>query len=236
MGLVGMAYYSAPSTMLAEQGALLGGSVSGGDSESSESEYQQQQQQIERAPLTEDEVEEQQPEEVTCAGQQNLSRSASDDGLASITTDLSSPDSNVYCLGTKWSRRTLGILSGCFSGFYGGSIMVPMKWAPHDAKGLPYVVSFSVGASIVNLSFWILRFLYSSHVHGSFYVGYKALPSFHFRKMWKYGFACGTLWAIGNLFSILAVEFLGEGVGYSVTQTSMLGKCVHDTGIIACTT
>ena len=42
--------------------------------------------------------------------------------------------------------------------------------------------------------------------------------------MWLYGGTCGLLWSIGNFFSIIAVDYLGEGVGYSATQTAMLGK------------
>lgn len=40
--------------------------------------------------------------------------------------------------------------------------------------------------------------------------------------MWLAGGTSGTLWSIGNFFSIISVEHLGEGVGYSVVQASML--------------
>lgn len=30
------------------------------------------------------------------------------------------------------------------------------------------------------------------------------------------------MWSIGNVFSIIAVDYLGEGVGYSATQVAML--------------
>jgi glucose uptake protein GlcU len=32
----------------------------------------------------------------------------------------------------------------------------------------------------------------------------------------------GLLWSIGNMCSILSVTYLGQGVGYSVTQSAML--------------
>ena len=137
--------------------------------------------------------------------------------------DESIPRSYILCFGIKWSRRTLGIFSAVFSGIYGGSIMVPMKWAPDDAKGMGYLISFAVGAATVNLSLWIIRGLYLSYTKGSLSAGYDALPSMHLRKMWKYGGACGLLWSIGNFFSIISVDFLGEGVGYSVVQSSILG-------------
>ena len=101
-----------------------------------------------------------------------------------------------------------------------------MKFAPPDAKGLGYLISFAIGAAVVNLSLWIFRYMYLFQRYGSLFRAYQALPSFHLRKMWLYGGTCGTLWSIGNFFSIISVEFLGEGVGYSVVQASMLGMCV----------
>lgn len=145
--------------------------------------------------------------------------------LPSDIAQVRSDSSHVVCCGGKWSRRTLGILAAMFTGIYGGSILVPMKWAPDDAKGTEFLISFGIGAATVNLSLWIMRYLYLCQKHQSYTLAYKALPSFHFRKMWKYGGTCGLLWSIGNFFSILSVEFLGEGVGYSVVQSSILGKC-----------
>jgi hypothetical protein len=109
--------------------------------------------------------------------------------------------SQVLCCFGRLSiqRRTLGILVAVFSGVYGGSIMAPLKFAPPDCKGLGYLISFAVGASIVNLTLWIVRFLYLClrRYNGSFRDAYRALPSFHFRKMWLYGGACGLIWSTG---------------------------------------
>jgi len=124
----------------------------------------------------------------------------------------------------KIQERILGILAALVvTGLWGGSMMVPMQFAPTDEKGLPYLTSFAIGASVVTLFLWFVRYLYLWHKHSySASAAYNALPSFHFRKMWPYGCTCGLLWSIGNFFSILAVENLGEGVGYSATQASML--------------
>lgn len=121
-------------------------------------------------------------------------------------------------------ERILGILAALVvTGLWGGSMMVPMEFAPTDDKGLPYLTSFAIGATVVTLFLWLVRYLYQWHKHNySFSQAYEALPSFHFRKMWPYGCTCGLLWSVGNFFSILAVENLGEGVGYSTTQASML--------------
>lgn len=131
----------------------------------------------------------------------------------------------VFCWGfLRLQERTLGILAALVvTGIWGGSIMVPMQFAPNVDKGLPFLTSFAIGATLVTLSFWLLRYLCLCHKHSySFSTAYRALPSFHFKKMWPYGCGCGLLWSIGNFFSIVAVENLGEGVGYSACQASML--------------
>lgn len=132
-------------------------------------------------------------------------------------------DHTCLCCGCiELQKRTLGILSAVFAGVYGGSILAPMKFAPKLDKGLGFLISFAIGAALVNLASWVLRYLYLCQKHSSFSRGYQELPSMHLRKMWLYGGLCGILWSIGNFCSILAVENMGEGVGYSLTQTSML--------------
>jgi glucose uptake protein GlcU len=130
----------------------------------------------------------------------------------------------LCCCGLmRVQERTLGILAAMvFTGIWGGSILVPMHYAPPLNKGLGYLISFANGAALVNLSLWLFRYLYLCCRYSSMKRGYQALPSFHLRKMWIYGSCCGLLWSIGNFCSILAVEFLGQGVGYSATQAALL--------------
>lgn len=40
--------------------------------------------------------------------------------------------------------------------------------------------------------------------------------------MWLVGAICGSLWQMANIGSIVSVQFLGEGVGYSVVQAALL--------------
>lgn len=213
-GLSGMAYYSAPEVIVedleAEREASEDQDDAGGDYQS-----------LNDAPSNvvhaeQNEVLETPTDEEAVAGDEAVL-------VERAPSDVLELRSYVLVLGMKWSRRTLGILSAIFSGIYGGSIMVPMKWAPDDAKGTGYLISFAIGAASVTLSLWIIRGLYLSQKEGSLSAGFAALPSMHLRKMWPYGAACGLLWSIGNFFSILSVEFLGEGVGYSVVQSSILG-------------
>ena len=100
--------------------------------------------------------------------------------------------------------------------------MAPMKYSPKDTKGVRYLISFAIGASIVTVGLWVMRFLYYCKKYESVGAAYRNLPSFHFRKMWVAGATCGLLWSIGNFFSLYSVYYLGEGVGYPLVQTSIL--------------
>jgi hypothetical protein len=102
--------------------------------------------------------------------------------------------------------------------------MIPLHFAAMDGYGGPaYVISFACGATLINLMLWALRYLFELYRHdGDVSKAYHALPSFHIREMWHLGCLSGLLWSMGNFGSIVAVTFLGQGVGYSFTQGSML--------------
>lgn len=140
-----------------------------------------------------------------------------DDDLAALETRESLRRSNS-CL----NQRQRGMLAAAFCGIYGGSIMAPMKYAPEQAKGIHYLLSFSIGATLVTLTLWLLRFVYYCVLHRSILTAYFKLPSFYLRVMWLPGCLCGLLWSIGNFFSLISVYYLGEGVGYPLVQTSIL--------------
>mmetsp|Transcript_15944 Transcript_15944/g.30074 ORF Transcript_15944/g.30074 Transcript_15944/m.30074 type:complete len:365 (+) Transcript_15944:155-1249(+) len=122
-----------------------------------------------------------------------------------------------------WRRRRLGIIAAVFNGIWGGSVMVPMQYAPVEAVGTGYVISFAIGATIVTISLWLARFLFNLY-QSDMNVTYAltSLPSLHLKTMWLPGAIAGTLWSIGNIASMISVRNLGEGVGYSLTQSSML--------------
>lgn len=58
------------------------------------------------------------------------------DEMVAMDAELEETDSTgsqletITVLGRKFSRRTLGICAAVFNGTWGGSIMVPMHWAP----------------------------------------------------------------------------------------------------------
>jgi Transmembrane family, TMEM144 of transporters len=131
-------------------------------------------------------------------------------------------NATVKVCGWHIPQRRLGMGAAAFCGIWGGSIMAPMKFCRADTKGTHYLLSFAIGAAIVNAALWLLRYLYHVVHYQSWKQGYHTLPSFHFRVMWRPGGLSGLLWSIGNFFSLISVFNLGEGVGYPLVQTSIL--------------
>ena len=142
--------------------------------------------------------------------------------LATDRSTAEQPSEYVGFLGFACSRRHLGLACAVFNGLWGGSIMVPMHYSSGNTSGLGYVISFAIGAMIVLIFMWACRLLYHFGRTTSIVKAYASLPCFHFQIMWIPGGIAGTLWSVGNICSMLSVQGLGEGVGYSVIQAAML--------------
>lgn len=100
--------------------------------------------------------------------------------------------------------------------------MVPMHYAGDQAKGVRYTLSFSVGAVVVTAAVWLARAAWERLRRGSWAEVRRALPPLHLRRMALPGGAAGFLWSVGNLGSMVSVQYLGEAIGYSVIQGQML--------------
>jgi glucose uptake protein GlcU len=77
---------------------------------------------------------------------------------------------------------------------------------------------------LVAIVSWALRYLYnvSYFQEGKYQKAWAAMPAFHFNELFIPGLAAGVLWSFANLCSILAVSALGQGLGYTLVQSSML--------------
>ena len=85
--------------------------------------------------------------------------------------------------------------------------------------------SFACGSMIVNVCLWITRFAYELYRFDcDLDSAWESLPSFHLKKMWLQGVLMGALYSCGNFCSIIAVTYLGQGVGYSFIQS----RCVRN--------
>ncbi len=122
------------------------------------------------------------------------------------------------------------------NGVLAATIMVPLHYAPpNKTHGVGYSMSFGVAAMIVVIAFWFLRFLFhavrifagsslwsAQVIMKSCSQAYDALPSFHINDMWRPGLLAGVLYSIGNLCGIVSIQKLGDFMGYSLNQTSMI--------------
>eukprot|EP00586_Coscinodiscus_wailesii_P018652 CAMPEP_0172506148 /NCGR_PEP_ID=MMETSP1066-20121228/192197_1 /TAXON_ID=671091 /ORGANISM="Coscinodiscus wailesii, Strain CCMP2513" /LENGTH=294 /DNA_ID=CAMNT_0013283039 /DNA_START=488 /DNA_END=1372 /DNA_ORIENTATION=- len=128
---------------------------------------------------------------------------------------------SVLCV--RCTQRQLGICLAAINGVWGGSNLIPYHFAmAHGVEGLEYAISFGAGSLLVLTGMWILRFLYYLGRERSLKAAYESLPDFHFRQLGLPGTLAGAFFFIGKVFSIIAVSILGQGVGYSLTQLSML--------------
>lgn len=122
---------------------------------------------------------------------------STDSSTRPITTHAPAATAATVVCGVKITKRHWGMLSAVFCGVWGGSIMAPMKWCKSDTKGTHYLLSFAIGASIVTLALWLLRYLWNVVYYQSFSQAYYSLPSFHVKVMWLPGGISGLLWSIG---------------------------------------
>lgn len=80
--------------------------------------------------------------------------------------------------------------SHCFCSLFLVPCSLSLLQQAHSAE---YLVSFGVGAVIMNAAFLAVYY-------GARFATGKPLPAFHFRITWAPGLATGILWALGNYF------------------------------------
>jgi Transmembrane family, TMEM144 of transporters len=240
LGLFGMSYYSSPQTTatmmydtnISEQGVGAAYQGVGRSSDEDDDEIEAELDADTNAPDTGTKLEDQPigmhsrrpySDNHLAATEEEATLSIADAGLSLPSTAC--PPAVIVMVevcGHKIAKRKLGMMAAAFCGIWGGSIMAPMKYCQANTKGTHYLLSFSIGASIVTVAFWFLRYSYHVVRCRSLVAAYECLPSFHLRVMWLAGGTSGLLWSIGNFFSLISVFYLGEGVGYPLVQTSIL--------------
>jgi glucose uptake protein GlcU len=123
------------------------------------------------------------------------------------------------------TKRQMGMLGAIVNGIWGGLNLIPLHYAQRDQgmSGASYLISYATGSLIVCISIWILLFTYH-YVNRGYSVkdAIDALPPFHVRELGLPGLCAGLFYSIGNFCSILAVSFLGQGVGFSFCQGQLL--------------
>lgn len=136
------------------------------------------------------------------------------------------------------TRRQLGILGAIFNGSWGGMNLIPLHYARKQNEhltGAGYIISYVCGSMIIQILLWILLYLYYllykttttknntdqyNHYYERMIDAYEMLPKFR-NDLIGPGILCGLLYSIGNFGSIIAVSYLGQGVGFSFCQMTL---------------
>lgn len=153
-------------------------------------------------------------------------------------------DNNARKHTLNFLKYHIGLFMAVVNGVLAASIMVPLHYAPpKSTQGIGFSMSFGIAAMIVVVAIWILRWMLHSVQHciedsrwngccslqtatqiitESFCKGYNSLPSFYLKQMWRPGLLSGLLYSLGNLFGIVSIQRLGNFMGYSLNQSSMI--------------
>ena len=146
---------------------------------------------------------------------------------APLESDLYTPkERKIPLLGgsVAVTTRELGILAAVANGILAGSSLIPMHYAKKEGfGGATYIISFGCGSMISNTLFWGIAFLYYMYqAGGGIQAAWDKMPPWYWRQLWGPGLCAGLLLSVGMLGSILAVTYLGQGVGNSLVQSKIL--------------
>ena len=157
--------------------------------------------------------------------------------------------SSISLLPTKpymYCTRSLSVINGLF----GGTSLVPMHYAAEESfagkfrdairmansfdtrvcilisyaynRRARYYFSFAAGSMVVITAVWVFLFAYRLVEKGSVVGAVRALPRWHVKELWLPGVLSGVLFSIGEFASIIAVAYLGQGVGNTFVQCKIL--------------
>jgi glucose uptake protein len=111
-------------------------------------------------------------------------------------------------------EKIAGTVMIVLAGFVNGSSLVPIKFAPTEAQGIQYMISFGIGVLIITP---LLNFIYFGIIR-------REIPNFHY-KTWvipTFASISGLMWNVGNFSSVFATLLLGFTIGFPLTQLSLV--------------
>lgn len=126
------------------------------------------------------------------------------------------------------TKRQCGILGAAMNGVMTGGSLIPLHYAKDEGfGGARYFPSMACGALLSNALLWCIWFAHnawSDHRHHGKTLRdtLMEMPKWEFRVLWMPAFLAGLLLSIAMFTSILAVTYLGQGVGNSLVQTKIL--------------
>jgi glucose uptake protein GlcU len=125
------------------------------------------------------------------------------------------------------TKRQCGILGAAMNGVMTGGSLVPVHYAGKEGiGGARYFPSMACGALLSNLLLWCLYFGIKAAMNSitgkTIRQTMDEMPKLFFRELWFPGLLAGLLLSLAMFTSILAVTYLGQGVGNSLVQTKIL--------------
>jgi glucose uptake protein GlcU len=125
------------------------------------------------------------------------------------------------------TSRQCGILGAALNGVMTGGSLVPIHYAGEEGfGGARFFPSMACGAMISNFMLWSLYFVVKAILDTmsgkSIRQTVEGMPKLFFRELWFPGLLAGLLLSLAMFTSILAVTYLGQGVGNSLVQTKIL--------------
>ena len=104
-----------------------------------------------------------------------------------------------------------GLLLCVGVGLFNGTMMVPLSQTPEEARGIVYVISFSIGVTLFTP---LLVLAWAAWT--------RSWPAFHVRVVLGPGLISGVLWSVGNACATYATLILGLAVGFSLVQLALV--------------
>lgn len=122
-------------------------------------------------------------------------------------------------------NAALGIMFAVLSGSAGGTILVPMAFAPSSMQNVAFLPSLGLGAFVAAMLFHRIASCISVREE----VAYEQVTVDHLRSRFKtnaaihWGIASGFIWNVGNICAIYAMETgLSYGVAYPILQCALV--------------
>lgn len=134
----------------------------------------------------------------------------------------------VLCSGqVSLTKRQCGIIGAVANGFLTGGSLIPLHYAKNEGfGGAKYFPSMACGALITNVLIWVVYFAVRTIIDWkqgrTIHDTLNNLPQWHFRVLCLPASLSGLLLSIAMFSSIIAVTYLGQGVGNSLVQTKIL--------------
>lgn len=125
------------------------------------------------------------------------------------------------------TRRQCGILGAVFNGIMTGGSLIPLHYAAEEGfGGAKFFPSYGVGAMIANTLMWLLLYMVCL---GRGLVNGKPIrqvldemPKWYLDVLWFPALSAGLMLSLAMFSTILAITYLGQGVGNSIVQSKIL--------------